>query len=453
MQTGFQKSIIPAMYVLPKSLLELGDDPVYGREICKSIEMVTGEYSVECVQKVDGKWRLTVKTKGERASILQHGLSIRGHSVQVLGRSPTLINGEESVRLMIANVPYEVSDEEIRKALAKLQISMGAEIHWENYQDESKKWLKAKTGRRYVFMQPPDKPLPNFVSVAGRHRAYLSYKGQKAKEKEPLRGSVYHDDKEEGNETSGSPMPTDRQGEPDKNNHLASAPTYIQPNVERLNMSVAVQAGSGTNLATNTDSDGGLISANPFAALAVENNENSPDQDAIDMGILPETSKFSLNKPNPSAEDSAKTYPVGSDPQSQTATPVVGIRSKTKKSSLIEGQMRLESFNMRSSRSLDRKGDRSRKGSNSAKRSINHSDKSPNSTNSPNKKQKHAGKASSQNLDTTEEKDSGLQPSTSVAGSGKAVGGGSTKINANADFDWYNLKPLPCVLCYRPLPA
>ena len=239
-------------------------------------------------------------------------------------------------------------------------------------------------------------------------------------------------------------MPTNRQDEPDKNNHLASAPTYIQPNVERLNMSVAVQADSGTNLATNTDSDGGLISANPFAALALENNENSPDQDAIDMGILPETGQLSLNKPDPSAEDSAKTYPVGSDPQTQTATPVVGIKpKKTKKNSLIEGQMRLDSFNMRSSRSLDRKGDRSRKGSNSAKRSINHSDKSPNSTNSPNKKPKHAGKASSQNLDTTEEKDSGLQPSTSVAGSGKAVGGGSTKINANADFDWYNLKPLP----------
>ena len=437
MKSGFQKSIIPAMYVLPKSLLELGDDPVYGREICKAMAMVTGENSVECVQKVNGKWRLTVKSKTERASILLNGLSIRGHSVQVLGQSPNMINGEESVRLMIANVPYEVSDEDIRKALETLQIKIGAEIHWEYFQDEQKKWLKAKTGRRFVFMQPPDKPLPNYVSVTGRHRAYLSYKDQKAKDKEPFKGFGNHDgDKavEVDNDKSGTPMPVDRQGEPDQNNQTTSTP--MPSNVEQLNlnMSVVTKVGSGTNQAT-TDIDGDLTSANPFAALALENH----DQDAIDIGILPEVSQ---NKPD-TAEDSVNNYPVGSDPQNQPSTPVVGNKARAKKNTLIEGQMRLESFNMRSSRSLERKGDRSRKSSESAKRSINHSDKSPTSTNSPNKKQKHADKASIQQLGTSEEKVSGLQPSTSGAGSGKAVGGGSTKINANADFDWYNLKPLP----------
>ena len=202
-------------------------------------------------------------------------------------------------------------------------------------------------------------------------------------------------------------------------------------------MSVAAQVDSSTNQASTTDNDGGLISANSFAVLAMESDEINSDQDAIDIGILSEVSQ---NKTD-IAEDSVNNYPVGSDPQIQPTTPVVGNKPKSKKNTLIEGQMRLDSFNMRSSRSLDRNRDKkSRKSSESAKRSINHSDKSPTSTNSPNKKQKHASKPS---LGTEEKKVSGLQPSTGGAGTGRTVDGGSYKINANADFDWYNLRPIP----------
>ena len=170
-----RKDVIPAVFIVSKGLQNLGD-PVYGLEICRALQNVTGETdSISCVQKCEGLWRITPKHKAARLNILQTGIVIRGHYISVLGKSPYLLNGTETIRLNISNIPYEIPDSEIKEALDQLGVKFGHGIQYEFYKDEKKNFTKVKTGRRYVNMAKPSQPLPEMVKIADKFRAYLNY--------------------------------------------------------------------------------------------------------------------------------------------------------------------------------------------------------------------------------------------------------------------------------------
>ena len=192
-----QKCIIPPIFIPPRNLMNIGNSPLYGQEIIKSIETSIGEENTVCVQKVNSTWRITVKTKKVRADILTKGLVVRGHSVQVLSKNPHLIDGQEAIRLMISNIPYEVSEQEIKKALTPLGLKFGSELHWEYYfEPNNASVCKVKSGKRYVFIKPPEKPLPAFIKVLGKHKGYLTLKeeGKKTeKVKEYISGGGHID--------------------------------------------------------------------------------------------------------------------------------------------------------------------------------------------------------------------------------------------------------------------
>ena len=170
-----RKDVIPAIFIVSKGLQNLGE-PVYGWEICRALQDVTGETdSISCVQKCEGLWRITPKHKAARLKILQTGLVIRGHYISVLSKSPYLLNGTETIRLNISNIPYEIPDSDITEALKQLGVKFGHGIQYEFYKDEKKNFTKIKTGRRYVNMAKPSQPLPEMVKIADKYRAYLNY--------------------------------------------------------------------------------------------------------------------------------------------------------------------------------------------------------------------------------------------------------------------------------------
>lgn len=164
--------------------LPTGGDPVWGLEIKRAMEDVIGKQTdIECVQKCNGNWRLILWDPKDRALLLTTGISIRGFIVTLLGRNPNHINGKEGVRLILSNIPYSISNEEVVKGLHKIGVTVGSsELKWEQYKDENRKMLGTKTGRRFVLIEPPLTPLPTSFKVAGFANAYLSYKGMKKKE-------------------------------------------------------------------------------------------------------------------------------------------------------------------------------------------------------------------------------------------------------------------------------
>ena len=175
------------LFIVAKNLPYDDNGEVYGLELKRAMEEVIGKRAdIECIQKVNGLWRLILWEKKHRDMLLQTGLNIRGYTVTLHSRNPFLgKNGEDKVRLIISNVPYSIANEEILKSLGSIGVAVEAnDILWENYRDENQGMLKTKTGRRCVFIEPPITPLPTSMKVAGISIAYLNYKGmQKATKK------------------------------------------------------------------------------------------------------------------------------------------------------------------------------------------------------------------------------------------------------------------------------
>ena len=168
----------PTIFIPKNHIPEFGA-PVYGLEIYKAIEIVTGKCDKsECVQKIGGMWRVTLKDNLSRSALLTKGLNIRGHSVTVLGKNPFLsADGEETIRLKINNMPYSVSNETIKAKLRSIGVEVCSEMEWELYKDD-KKLTSCKTGSRFIKIAPPKVTVPKSIKIADKFIAYLSYKGQ-----------------------------------------------------------------------------------------------------------------------------------------------------------------------------------------------------------------------------------------------------------------------------------
>ena len=99
---------------------------IYGIDIVRAVDSTTGNTGAifECVQKVQGVWRVTVKNDLARAALLTRGISLRGHFVTVLGQNPFLSpDGEETLRLSISNILYATPIEPLLQMLEDLAVS------------------------------------------------------------------------------------------------------------------------------------------------------------------------------------------------------------------------------------------------------------------------------------------------------------------------------------------
>ena len=156
---------ISTVFVMANSLPDFGK-PIYGSEIAESLIDVVGRENVDTVQKINGVWRLSVNNPKARLEILRRGFTVRNHSVSVLNENPYLIGGEETIQIIISNIPSSVADEEIKHSLRMEGLKIGTRFRYEQYRDSNKKMISVKTGRRFINIAPPQKPLPKKITVA-----------------------------------------------------------------------------------------------------------------------------------------------------------------------------------------------------------------------------------------------------------------------------------------------
>ena len=223
------KSTQLPIFIVAKHLPTGEDGEIYGLELKRAMEDIIGKRAeIECIQKVNGLWRLIVWEKRHRELLLQNGLNIRGFTVTLHSRNPYLgKNGEEQVRLIISNVPYSIASEEIIKSLDLIGVTVSAkDIQWEQYRDENRNMLKTKTGRRVVWIDPPITPLPTQMKVAGVSTAYLNYKGMPKKQKQlgfrARHGSESQSDESEDEKDSNNDVTANKE-------QAAALPTAVLP--------------------------------------------------------------------------------------------------------------------------------------------------------------------------------------------------------------------------------
>lgn len=157
-------------------------------EICAAIERKTGFNTIEGAQRIGGLWRIYPRDGKTRQKILIEGFVMRGVSVTVMDRNPFIVKTkdgeveEPTTKLIISNIPLSVSDSDILGTIKGIATVRSQLIH-EKDRDEKGRLTHWKTGRRFIYISLPKKPLPRQITISG-FGASLYHKEQKFENKD-----------------------------------------------------------------------------------------------------------------------------------------------------------------------------------------------------------------------------------------------------------------------------
>ena len=155
-------------------------------EVCLAAEKVTGQGSVIGAQIIGGLWRVYPATAEARTNLLTAGLKVRGTLIQVAANNPFLLrdeSGEEkpATKVWIDNIPISVADSDIEEALRKTNCELRSPIKLERARNADGKLTRFLTGRRFVFVTVPSKPLEKSLRI-NIFNAKIFHKEQKQTE-------------------------------------------------------------------------------------------------------------------------------------------------------------------------------------------------------------------------------------------------------------------------------
>ena len=163
-------------------------DKVYTvSEICGACEKRTGFGSILGAQKL-GVWRIYPASVQARTALLLSGVVLRGVSVSLFDKNPLIVStrdGEREInttKLTIGNIPISASNEDILDMTKKLGVKPRSALFMERDRDSSGGLTRWLTGRRFIYIEVPEKPLPKRVDIG------------------PLKASLFHVEQKETQE-------------------------------------------------------------------------------------------------------------------------------------------------------------------------------------------------------------------------------------------------------------
>ena len=174
---------VEPVYVMHDYLPPEGTRQHSVRELCDSCEKTSGFGSIIGAQRIGALWRIYPQSSDARGKLLIQGISLRGHSVTLKDKNPfskpTLTGDEEipTTRLIIGNVPLSVNNTEIEEVIKKIGAKPCSKLLMEKDRYESGQLTRWLTGRRYMYIEIPENPLPSRVPI-GKYSATVYHKEQ-----------------------------------------------------------------------------------------------------------------------------------------------------------------------------------------------------------------------------------------------------------------------------------
>ena len=159
-----------------------GDPTVY--QMCIAAERCSGAKTICGAQPYKGMWRIYPKSEEARTTLLIEGIIIRNVRVSLSANNPFIPRDDNGVavpttRVWIDQIPLSVADSEIEFSLRQLGCDLKSRIMLEKARDNDRRLTNFLTGRRFVFITVPPKPLPKWMPVAGDFQAKLFHWEQK----------------------------------------------------------------------------------------------------------------------------------------------------------------------------------------------------------------------------------------------------------------------------------
>ena len=147
------------VYLLSKDIP--GDAAIKVSELCLAAENVSGYNTIDGAQLIGALWRIYPKSSEARANLLVNGVTIHNLSITVRDKNPFLVrdteDGTNTTRLIISDVPMSVANKDLEEALCSMSCKMASKIIYECDRDTKGQLTRFKTGRRFVYIQTPEK--------------------------------------------------------------------------------------------------------------------------------------------------------------------------------------------------------------------------------------------------------------------------------------------------------
>ena len=150
-------------------------------EVSEACIRVSGPRSIEGVQKMEKMYRIYPMTREAYHALHLKGIAIRGQHIELHQRKPFQMansEGEPMTRLTIGNVPMSVATEEITNALDSLGVKRRSPLCFEMLRNKKKELTSIKSGRRFVYIDLPKKPLEKMTKACPGWRMFLYYREQ-----------------------------------------------------------------------------------------------------------------------------------------------------------------------------------------------------------------------------------------------------------------------------------
>ena len=111
-------------------------------------------------------------TRTARNKLLIYNLTLRQQTVQVSDKNPFIVrggSGEEVpvTKVWISDIPISVDGKDIEIALVRLGCVLRSSLIHENIRNKDGKFTRFLTGRRFVFVNIPERPLERTVKIGG----------------------------------------------------------------------------------------------------------------------------------------------------------------------------------------------------------------------------------------------------------------------------------------------
>ena len=161
---------VPPVFVRETDIPE-GDSYPKILDICQAVERSIGLNSVTGAQRLGGLWRIYPTSITARNNILIQGFSFRNVTLKVCDTNPNILHdsstGREvpTTKVFIDQVPLSVADSEIENSLKKIGCELRSDIKKQRARDSDGKLTRFLTGKRFVFITLPPKPLERRLKV------------------------------------------------------------------------------------------------------------------------------------------------------------------------------------------------------------------------------------------------------------------------------------------------
>ena len=157
---------------------------INGFKVCQACEVATGPGGIDGGQKLFGLWRIYCTSTKARNNLIKNGITIDDQFIPIIGVNPKVVKGASdspSVKVIIGNIAKSVSNDEIEKSLKEIEgVKIRSKMFDEHYRDDEGKLSLFKSGRRFIYIDAPPKPLPTQFQV-GKWTPSLYHFGQKSK--------------------------------------------------------------------------------------------------------------------------------------------------------------------------------------------------------------------------------------------------------------------------------